>query len=238
MRKWLFLAALAVSISVALSAITFAQLRDIHQRGVFRDEIVGIGAPFPGGGDDQDEDDDEGDDCPANRTLVAKTGQTGCWDRDGSPIPCAGTGQDGEHQAGVSITPRFIDNLDGTVTDNQTSLIWLQNADCFGLRSWTDSLSDANTLAAGSCGLTDGSVADDWRLPNVKEFQSLFDYGNHSPALPLDHPFSEVQTDNYWTSISYANFLSDAWYVNLTYGFVNHFGKINNRHVWPVRGGP
>ncbi len=81
MRKWLFLAVLAVSVSVVLSAITFAQLRDITQRGVFRDEIVRIGAPFPGGGDDQDEDedDDEGDDCPEYPAPLAKTGQTFSW---------------------------------------------------------------------------------------------------------------------------------------------------------------
>ena len=47
----------------------------------------------------------------------------------------------------------------GTVTDNLTRLIWLKNANAFGVRTWEQALSDANTLASGSAGLTDGSVA-------------------------------------------------------------------------------
>ena len=44
---------------------------------------------------------------------------------------------------------RFIDNADGTVTDNLTGLVWLQNASCFGPRIWWDALLDANNLAGG-----------------------------------------------------------------------------------------
>jgi hypothetical protein len=133
------------------------------------------------------------DECVGPPTPVAQTGQTGCWDFNGTSIECIGTGQDGEYQDGESVDPRFTDNGDGTVTDNLTGLIWLQDPTCFGLRNWTDALSDANTLANGSCGLTDGSIAGDWRLPNVKEFQSLIDFGQHDPALPPGHPFSGVQ---------------------------------------------
>ena len=57
---------------------------------------------------------------------VEDTGQTGCWDAGGTPRDCTGTGEDGEHQAGVEWpTPRFTDNGDGTVTDNLTGLDWL-----------------------------------------------------------------------------------------------------------------
>lgn len=50
---------------------------------------------------------------------VPKTGQTTCYDANGSVIPCAGTGQDGDIQAGVAWPdPRFTDNGNGTVTDN------------------------------------------------------------------------------------------------------------------------
>jgi hypothetical protein len=49
---------------------------------------------------------------------VPQTGQTLCVDQSGS-INCAGTGQDGDLQAGVALPqPRFTDNGDGTVTDN------------------------------------------------------------------------------------------------------------------------
>lgn len=35
----------------------------------------------------------------------------------------------------ASSVPRFTDNADGTVTDNQAGLIWLKDADCFGTQA-------------------------------------------------------------------------------------------------------
>jgi hypothetical protein len=168
---------------------------------------------------------------------VPKTGQTGCWDTDGNAIDCAGTGQDGEYQAGVSVDPRFTDNGDGTVTDNLTGLIWLQDAECFGFRNWTNALSDANGLADGSCGLTDGSVAGEWRLPNVKELHSLIDFGENNPALPAGHPFSGVQSYYYWSSSSRVGSLTFAWFVGFNHGRVNDGSRTATFYVWPVRGG-
>lgn len=167
---------------------------------------------------------------------VPKTGQTGCWWENGSSIVCAGTGQDGEYQAGAVVFPRFTTNLDGTVTDNLTGLIWLQDAGCFGDETWTAALADANTLADGSCGLTDGSEIGDWRLPNVRELHSLIDYGQSLPALTPGHLFSGVQSSNYWTSTSYTS-PTLAWGVHFQTGFVNIYGKDSTHYVWPVRGG-
>ena len=151
---------------------------------------------------------------------------------------CAGTGQDGEYQKGVSVSPRFTDNGDGTVKDNLTGLIWLKNANCFGTRNWTTALNDANTLASGSCGLTDGSVARDWRLPNVREMFSLLQH-NAGPTHPLPpgHPFLNYPPSSslYWTSTTNAGFSQDAWIVYT--GDVNGSRKTNAHYVWPVRGG-
>jgi uncharacterized protein DUF1566 len=149
---------------------------------------------------------------------VEVTGQTQCFDTSGTLIDCssaAGTGQDGDIQAGVPFpSPRFSDKKDGTVKDNLTNLFWLKNANCFGSETWAQALTDANTLASGSCGLTDGSVAGDWRLPNVKELQSLIDFGFFNPALSnaagtaqctaTDCAFSGVQSANYWSSTTSA----------------------------------
>ena len=50
------------------------------------------------------------------------TGQMTCWDRLGSVIPCAGTGQDGDLRKGAPLS--YTDNGDGTITDNNTGLMW------------------------------------------------------------------------------------------------------------------
>ena len=168
---------------------------------------------------------------------VARTGQTACWDVAGVSISCGATGQDGALAKGVSVSPRFTDNGNGTVTDHLTGLTWLKNANCFGLQTWTAALSDANTLASGACGTTDGSVAGTWRLPNVRELQSVIDYGQFNPALPVGHPFAGVLSLHYWSSTSYVSSPNNAWQVDLFYGGLYVDLKGNAYTVWPVRGG-
>ncbi len=170
--------------------------------------------------------------------ALPKTGDTGCFDTPGTPISCVGTGQDGAFAKGVSTSPRFTDNADGTVKDNLTELIWLKNANCFGGQIWADALTLSNTLASGACGLTDGSAAGAWRLPNVRELESLIDFGQSYPTLPSGHPFTGVQSFFYWTSTTYALFKPQAWSVNIgqSYNSVNNKSG-NGFYVWPVRGG-
>lgn len=121
-----------------------------------------------------------------------KTGQTTSY----------ATGDDGDLQKGIAWPDqRFIDNNNGTVTDNLTGLIWLKNANCFGSSDWTTALTSANSLADGSCGLTDGSAAGEWRLPNVNELESLVHAGaSNSAAWLIAQGFSNVQADWYWSS--------------------------------------
>ncbi len=168
---------------------------------------------------------------------VEKTGQ----------IMSYAVGDDGALRKGVAWpNPRFTDNTNGTVKDNLTRLIWLKNANAFGYRTWEQALSDANTLASGSAGLTDGSEAGDWRLPNVKELQSLIDFAYTGPALSsasgtsqwsAGNPFSGVQSGIYWSSTTDSGNTTDAWYVNLANGDVANDGKTGATYVWPVRAG-
>jgi len=168
--------------------------------------------------------------------ATAATGQNVCYNAAGSIISCTGTGQDGEYQLGATASPRFTDNTDGTVTDNISGLVWLKNANCYGTQNWTTSLNSANTLASGSCGLTDSSAAGDWRLPNVRELASLVDYQtNPAPTLPTGHPFTGVVSSRYWSSTSYVLSPSLAWYVDFGLGNFSANDKTNGRYVWPVR---
>jgi len=178
--------------------------------------------------------------------AVGRTGQVTCYDENGAVIPCAGTGQDGDLRPGVAWpVPRFVDNGDGTVTDNLTNLIWLKYANCFGSRSWTQALNDANTLSAGWCGLTDGSVAGDWHLPSVNELQSLVDYEYGQPPLSNaagtdqwseGDAFSGVLVGNYWSSSTQALWEESAWSVSFYDGELYHDFKMTGYYVWPARG--
>jgi hypothetical protein len=159
-------------------------------------------------------------------TLVPKTGQTTSYAR----------GDDGNHQTGISSpNPRFTDNGDGTVMDKQTGLVWLKNANCFGTRIWSDAITDSNGLNSGECGLTDGTIEGDWRLPNRFELESLLDLGNNSPALPTGHPFTGVQFYYYWSSTTHV-YTDHVWLVTIYDGGVNFYIKTSSHfHVWPVR---
>ena len=150
-------------------------------------------------------------------------------------------------QGAPSPAPRFIDNSDGTITDNQTGLIWLQNANCTfpaarvtfssGKLTWADALTWNNSLSNCACGLSDGSHPGDWRLPNVNELESLVDV-SQVPTLPANNSFASVQSNSYWTSTSAPGSLSNsAWYINLNDGTVNPDAKTNVKYVWAVRGG-
>jgi hypothetical protein len=166
------------------------------------------------------------------RAPVEQTGQTNSIK----------TGDDGNLQKGVIWpNPRFTNNGNGTVTDNLTGLIWLENANKFAKITWAQALDECSTLAADGTHLKDGSVAGNWRLPNIKELRSLIDYGNHSPALPFGHPFKSVRNHLYWTSTDLSNDNVDydhyRWAVNMTYGGQGPLPVDNTNYVWPVRDG-
>ncbi len=137
-----------------------------------------------------------GDDPKSTQSVpapVPKTGQTPTVPLDPAP-----GGSDGALQKGVAWpNPRFTDNGNGTVTDNLTNLVWVEDANCFGTKDWVTALADVNGLANGQCGLNDASEAGDWRLPNRRELFSLIDDSQSSPALPSGHSFDDVNPSYY-----------------------------------------
>ncbi|HPS80057.1 MAG TPA: DUF1566 domain-containing protein, partial [Thermoanaerobaculaceae bacterium] len=104
------------------------------------------------------------------------TGQTSCYDTAGTVIACAGTGQDGELQAGGAWpTQRFIIHGD-CIADSLSGLMWPANANVYGTFpgfgdpvSWYVATDRASSLEL--CGYTD------WRLPNRNELWSLANRG-------------------------------------------------------------
>jgi len=155
-----------------------------------------------------------------------------------SPAPVPKTGQtttyragdDGDYQMGAEWPePRFTDNGDGTVTDNLTGLMWSKNANIDGQKTWSDAIDWCNALDHGGY--------SDWRLPNVRELHSLIDMGEYSPCLPDGHPYTNVQSSDYWSSSTPSYFTDTARHMIMDSGYVYSFSKTNTFYVWPVRRG-
>jgi len=186
---------------------------------------------------------------------LPRTGQTSCYDQGphGNIIqtPCSSTyGQDGNSAAGAAWpNPRFTVRS-GTVTDNLTGLIWLQDAYCAGTDlTWENAMSWAANIHSGTCGLTDGSNQGEWRLPNVIELLSLIDFEYTEPPLSntagTDHltlsgePFANVQANYFLTSyyLTSTTFSSDPTRFRkinfMTMNMAND-AKLSPFRVWAV----
>jgi hypothetical protein len=85
----------------------------------------------------------------------------------------------------VEDTGRYIDCMNGTVTDTMTGLIWLQQADCLTGATPADAAAAVAALADGQCDLTDGSSPGDWRLPTKVEWAATL-----APAVSLGCRFA------------------------------------------------
>ncbi len=162
-----------------------------------------------------------------------------------APVPKTGcvnsreTGDDGHYQLGVAWPiPRFTagtSTSSNCVTDNLTGLTWLRNPSAT-LRNCSDSIAycEGLTGTGGRGGYTD------WRLPNVREMQSLFDYENRAPALPTGHPFLGVPaTNDFWTGTLAFNGGGAIlfFFASMDRGTTAVLAPSNTLCAWPVRGG-
>ncbi|KJU87045.1 secreted protein containing DUF1566 [Candidatus Magnetobacterium bavaricum] len=157
------------------------------------------------------------------------------------------TGDDGALKKGVAWpNPRFTDNSNNTVTDNLTGLVWAKDAGtptvgsivsffmCTGgTKTWQAALNYVACLNAYNY-----LGYRDWRLPNRKELSSLVDRGRYTSSIPSGHPFSNLQSSDYWSSTTYASVTSNAWLIDMSDGYVySDDDKTSSHYVWPVRGG-
>lgn len=172
----------------------------------------------------------------AGMVQLPKTGQTKCYSSvwPYNEIACAGTGQDGEIQAGVAWpNPRFMvtycdatgpctnQSLDcdgnastDVVIDNLTGLMWTRDGNLpNGTKEWQEALDYiANNInaASGLCGYTD------WVLPNNNQLESIVNAEEPDIAVWLNgQGFSNVQSADYWSSTTYAYDTGYAWHVNM-----------------------
>jgi len=130
--------------------------------------------------------------------------------------------------SGAAWAGDFTDHGNSTVTDNVTGLMWQQAGDNTG-RIWEEAISYCEGLSLAG--------QTDWRLPNIKELESITDDSRYNPSIdPVAFP--NTQAANYWSSTTYANGTSSAWAVYFYDGYVNYYGsKVNYLYARCVRGG-
>ncbi|MGF1718844.1 DUF1566 domain-containing protein [Vibrio kyushuensis] len=107
---------------------------------------------------------------------------------------------------------QFSDNRNGTIMDSATTLVW-QQSDSQNQMDFPKALSYCESLSIAG--------RDDWRLPNVKELQSIVDY-SRSPATTdspsIDPIFSSTSIKSEGNQNDYANYWSSTTHINLRNG--------------------
>jgi hypothetical protein len=127
----------------------------------------------------------------------------------------------------TTITNHFTDNGD-TITDNLTQLIWQKIPNTAAL-TWEQALVYAEGLTIGT--------SSDWRLPNIKELQSLNNELATNPSVFSPY-FSIVGIHNYWSSTTLPNPTLSAWYWSTAFGITTYSAKTGTNYVICVRGTP
>lgn len=142
--------------------------------------------------------------------------------------------------AAPTLAATYKDNGDGPVTDASTGLSWMR---CAIGQLWTGSTCMATATAylwPYAYALT-GAVSfaghNDWRLPNVRELQTILDRSKYSPAIDAA-TFPNTPATPFWSATDYAGVPSAAWYVHFGDGYVGSVLKLsaNPAQVRLVRG--
>ncbi len=140
-----------------------------EENNVFASPVIG-----------KDVDDDNGDDDDVVDTIVIPdTGQTDSY-----------TDVFGEDSDYTINPPSYTDNGDGTVTDNNSGLLW-QQSDDGQKRIWAN--------AEPYCDALYFAGYEDWRLPTIKELSRIVNYGTGDPAVDIAY-FPDMKSANYWSS--------------------------------------
>jgi hypothetical protein len=100
----------------------------------------------------------------------------------------------------------------GTAYDMRTKLTW-QQGPAPAMYTWND----AEAFCSSTVSATFGGAG--WRLPTVKELQSLIDYAQPSGATIDQVTFPATAAASFWSSTPVGGFSPSVWLVNFGNGF-------------------
>lgn len=149
---------------------------------------------------------------PANKWVVVDTGQDKCYNNF-RQISCPGKesafyGQDARYKG---RQPDYTDNGDGTVTDNNTGLMWQQTPG--PEMTWANAKANAASFELAG--------HSDWRLPTIKELYSLMDFrGNTGFTASSSIPY----IDTGYFDFNYGNTAAGERFIDAQYCSSTEYG--------------
>ena len=120
--------------------------------------------------------------------------------------------------------PKYTINSDGTVTDENSGLIW-QRQDDGVKRNWDQAKAYCTNLGSK------------WHLPNEKELAGIANYGTHNPAIDSSI-FPGTHSKYYWSSRVNTDDTSEVWCVNFRLGYLFIRKKNSDYYVRCVKTEP
>lgn len=115
---------------------------------------------------------------------------------------------------------RFAPSEDGSeVTDTKSGLIWRR---CSEGQNWSEgTCSGKARLFSYEQAIAYGKTQPGWRVPDVKELESILDRSRIFPAIDTK-AFPETVSSGYWSSTSYAGSQYNGWFVVFQIAHVNY----------------
>ena len=150
---------------------------------------------------------------------------------------------------GTLVGTRWCDQLNGTVKDMTTGLVWLKDAGFMGKLEWYIALYETlETIGDHPLyynNIDDGSLLGEWRLPTVDEFIHLSN-GPEAVDFNNQRAFINIVDGRYWSGTSityeeeYERHAAYVWWSNntdITHDFYEKdaYPDLNEFGVWPVR---
>jgi hypothetical protein len=130
-----------------------------------------------------------------------------------------------EQQNPILLSSAFSNAGNGIIHDNRYGVDWTQTPYPDSL-TWEDALQYADTLQLAGY--------SDWRLPNIKECQSIIDITRSQPAVDISL-FPNIGSQHYWSSTSLPNQTTKAWYLDTHNGLTTYQSKTSRLSVILVR---
>jgi hypothetical protein len=183
--------------------------------------------------------------CGCRSQAFPATGQMTCHDSSGTLIPCAGSGHDGEIQAGATLA--YVDNGDGTITDVNTGLTWEKKSDDGSIHDKDTKYTWADAFAVHVAGLNTanfaGTTTAGAEREGAAEHRGLRE-NRPGGIAGIQHELlrgcsvttcSCTVSNYYWASTTYALAPSYAWRVFFTDALASAGFKPDDFYVRAVR---